>query len=162
MHNQCTSHYLNLCGHWCLGAKAPDHQYPKCWRDINCIGPVSYSNITFKWNNIRKWNYILNNKNKKKSFMKGLIFDLPDSNNSPRDHFVNAPNQWETTLQCNVVSHWLGAYTKWPLLSMPCYVHKNSPLGDHYHVARMLHHIFPLLQGKIIMTNGTLAGVWQG
>ena len=32
-----------------------------------------------------------------------------------RDHFVNAPNQWETTLHCNVVSHWLGAYTKWPL-----------------------------------------------
>ena len=30
-----------------------------------------------------------------------------------RDHFVNAPSQWETTLHCNVVSHWLGAYTKW-------------------------------------------------
>ena len=26
-----------------------------------------------------------------------------------RDHFVYAPSQWETTLQCNVVSHWLGA-----------------------------------------------------
>ena len=26
-----------------------------------------------------------------------------------------APNQWETTLQCNVVSHWQGAYTKWSL-----------------------------------------------
>ena len=24
-----------------------------------------------------------------------------------------APNQWETTLQCNVVFHWLGAYTRW-------------------------------------------------
>ena len=30
-----------------------------------------------------------------------------------RDHFVYAPSQWETTLQCNVVSHWLGAHTKW-------------------------------------------------
>ena len=30
-----------------------------------------------------------------------------------RDHFVYAPSQWETTLQCNVVSHWLGAYTKY-------------------------------------------------
>ena len=29
-----------------------------------------------------------------------------------RDHFVYAPSQWETTLQCNVVSHWLGAFTK--------------------------------------------------
>ena len=30
-----------------------------------------------------------------------------------RDGFVYAPSQWETTLHCNVVSHWLGAYTKW-------------------------------------------------
>ena len=30
-----------------------------------------------------------------------------------RDHFVYAPSQWETTLHCNVASHWLGAYTKW-------------------------------------------------
>ena len=30
-----------------------------------------------------------------------------------RDHFVYAPSQWEATLPCNVVSHWLGAYTKW-------------------------------------------------
>ena len=33
-----------------------------------------------------------------------------------RDHFVYAPNQWETTLRCNVVSHWLGACTNWSLL----------------------------------------------
>ena len=29
------------------------------------------------------------------------------------DHFVYAFNQWGATLHCNVVSHWLGAYTKW-------------------------------------------------
>ena len=28
-------------------------------------------------------------------------------------HFVCAPSQWETTLHCNVVSHWQGAYTEW-------------------------------------------------
>ena len=32
-----------------------------------------------------------------------------------RDHFVHMPSQWETMLQCNVVSHWLDAYTKWSL-----------------------------------------------
>ena len=32
-----------------------------------------------------------------------------------RDHFVNAPSQWETMLYCHVVCHWLGAYTKWSL-----------------------------------------------
>ena len=26
-----------------------------------------------------------------------------------------APSQWEMTLHCNVISHWLGAYTKWSL-----------------------------------------------
>ena len=31
------------------------------------------------------------------------------------DHYVYVPSQWETTLQCNVVSHWLGVYTKWSL-----------------------------------------------
>ena len=30
-------------------------------------------------------------------------------------HFVHAPSQCETTLRCNVVSHWLGTCIKWPL-----------------------------------------------
>ena len=34
-----------------------------------------------------------------------------------RDHFVYVLSQWETTLQCNVVPHWLGAYTKWPCIT---------------------------------------------
>ena len=29
-----------------------------------------------------------------------------------RDSFVCAPSQWEMALQCNVASHWLGAYRK--------------------------------------------------
>ena len=32
-----------------------------------------------------------------------------------RDQSVHAPSQWETTLHCKVVSHWLSAYTKWSL-----------------------------------------------
>ena len=32
-----------------------------------------------------------------------------------RDNFVYAPGQWETTLHCNAVSHWLGSYTKWSM-----------------------------------------------
>ena len=35
---------------------------------------------------------------------------------SSRDRFVYAPSQWETTLQCNVVSNWLSTYPKWSLL----------------------------------------------
>ena len=40
-----------------------------------------------------------------------------------RERFVYAPSQWETTLQCNVVSHWLGAYTEWSL-----YANLHPPL----------------------------------
>ena len=34
-----------------------------------------------------------------------------------RDPVVYAPSQWEATLQRNVVSHWLGACTKWSLIN---------------------------------------------
>ena len=33
-----------------------------------------------------------------------------------KDHFVNAPSQYETTLHCNIVPHWLGTFTRWSLL----------------------------------------------
>ena len=46
-----------------------------------------------------------------------------------RDNFVYAPSQWETTLQCNVVSHWLGAYTKWSLAMDARY---NMAIEIHY------------------------------
>ena len=32
-----------------------------------------------------------------------------------RDHFAYALSQWEIMLQCNIVSHWLDANTKWSL-----------------------------------------------
>ena len=35
-----------------------------------------------------------------------------------RNWFVYAPSQWETLLQCNIISHWLGACTKWSLLQL--------------------------------------------
>ena len=32
-----------------------------------------------------------------------------------RDQFVYVPSQWDKTLDCNIISHWLGTYTKWSL-----------------------------------------------
>ena len=32
-----------------------------------------------------------------------------------KDHFVHALSQWDMVLHCNIISHWLGAYTKWSL-----------------------------------------------
>ena len=42
----------------------------------------------------------------------GAICYLVDtqSHHHYRDRCVYAPSQWETTLHCNVLSHWLGAY----------------------------------------------------
>ena len=34
------------------------------------------------------------------------------------EDFVYAPSQWETTLHCNVVSHWLGAHTNDPCIDI--------------------------------------------
>ena len=39
-----------------------------------------------------------------------------------RDHFVYAPSKWETMLQCNVASHWVGAYTKWSLICTAVFI----------------------------------------
>ena len=36
-----------------------------------------------------------------------------------RDLSVYGLSQWETTFHCNVVSHWLSAYTEWSLSSRP-------------------------------------------
>ena len=32
-----------------------------------------------------------------------------------RDYFVYAHSQWETMLQCNIIFHWLGTFSKWSL-----------------------------------------------
>ena len=44
-----------------------------------------------------------------------------------RDPFVYARSQWETTLHCTLISHWLGAYTKWYLqgVIIGCIYHDN-------------------------------------
>ena len=54
----CTQH----CDYWCPGAKAPGHQYPQCWINIHCIGPILKRYITLIRSNIGKWNYILKKK----------------------------------------------------------------------------------------------------
>ena len=39
-----------------------------------------------------------------------------------RDHFVCVPSQWEMMLHCNVISHWLSAYTDCSLILYYGYV----------------------------------------
>ena len=49
---------------------------------------------------------------------------------------MDAPSQWETTLQCNVVSHWLGAFTTAP----PDFRQANSQkcLYSYQHVSHQV------------------------
>ena len=44
-----------------------------------------------------------------------------------RDQSIYAPSQWETSLQCNNVSHWLGAELDWSLIL--CDTHTGIVLG---------------------------------
>ena len=76
-----------------------------------------------------------------------------------RDHFVYEPSQWEMTLQCNVISHWLGAFTKWfPITALP---HEHRDVSNHQQLNHLFnslfrltpkqtskHHIAALLWGK--------------
>ena len=43
-----------------------------------------------------------------------------------RDHQGYAPSQWKMTLQCNVIPHWLGAFTKWSLMMHQTWNSKHS------------------------------------
>ena len=52
-----------------------------------------------------------------------------DTDHSTGDRFVYVPSQWETTLHCNVVSPWLGAYSK-------CSLHNIIFHQSHYTVPR--------------------------
>ena len=55
-----------------------------------------------------------------------LIY-FPVSHTTGRDHFVYVPNQWEMMLHCNIISNWLGTFTKW-------FLHR-LPLGVRYKVS---------------------------
>ena len=71
-----------------------------------------------------------------------------------RDHIVHAPSQWEATLQCNVVSHWLGACTGWSLLM-------DERLGKD-RMARALQQLWKpwlthwFLEGVVVLSNDFL------
>ena len=47
-----------------------------------------------------------------------------------RDHFAYAPSQWEKTLLCNVVSHWVASSTE-RSLSLSWLLHEIVSVGKH-------------------------------
>ena len=63
-----------------------------------------------------------------------------------RDDFVYAPSQWETTLQCNVVSHWLGACTEWSCWMKAGGINQRLSL---FQLWNKLQHLHPVSFGDI-------------
>ena len=59
-----------------------------------------------------------------------------------REHFMNASSQWEITLHCYVVSHWLGAYTNWSLIMGTClFIHPHGAGPVHTRLNSALLHM---------------------
>ena len=67
-----------------------------------------------------------------------------------RDHFVYVPSQWETTLHCNVVSHWLGAYTERSPMCTSVWLCLH---GVHRYLYILLHHYFVIWTPGICTLN---------
>ena len=78
---------------------------------LSCTNPSS---------NILYWKAVTTVHQQWSCFSYGIITDITTN---IREHFVNAPSQWETTLHCNVVFNWLGACTKW-ILNMMINMHE--------------------------------------
>ena len=92
-------------------------------------------------------------------FIYGLVLWLELAvSNLLQGSFVNVPSQWEMTLHCNVVSHWLGAYTTWSLLLIICIwiyiilcVDHNKIRCSQYHI--MCYHACCLSAIRLYLTH---------
>ena len=78
--------------YWNPGAKAPDHQYPQCWLNVHCTGPVSYMNIIVRGNSIGSENKIMFWK-KIYSVVPGLTDHQPCGTVDICSHHNNIPSQ---------------------------------------------------------------------
>ena len=66
-----------------------------------------------------------------------------------RDHFEYAPNQWETMLPCNVVSHRLGPYTKWSLWVLNFALNTVSYHHQCRHICDILSSFSPKIMAQL-------------
>ena len=122
-HKQLEIHWCDMYSvntDWYPGSKVPEHQYQQCWQNFH---------IQFIMNNLVKLK--LNLKKKKripfifrvnksmaqcKTTVTPLLMHVGVTESCAlkaliyiRDDSRLAPIQWETSLQSNAVSHWLGA-----------------------------------------------------
>ena len=60
-----------------------------------------------------------------------IVNEMMNDMNIARDHFVYVPSQWETTLHCNVVSHWQSTFTKRSLIALNQVEHFHTKYAHH-------------------------------
>ena len=110
----------------CHGAKqAPGHQQPPCITRLNILQQPYYATYILRYSH--HTNYVGMSSSVSNPLVSILLmgcsyyyfFCLI------RYQSMYAPSQWETSLQCNDVSHWLGAYLNWSL------AHVVPVLTDH-------------------------------
>ena len=90
-----------------------------------------------------------------------LIYVMPQSLQS--GIILCVPSQWEMTLHCNVISHWLGTHTQWSLLQW-C-IHQCITLDLHDDVIKWKHFLcnWPFVQGiHRSPDNSPHKGQWRG
>ena len=81
------------------------------------------------------------------AFKKPWVADLPTSlvlgfymavmwyiHDIMRDQSRYSPSQWETSLQCNDISHWLGTYLDWSLHNERLEQHRHHFVHDIYQI----------------------------
>ena len=91
-----------------------------------------------------------------KPFSEYILFISRKQRKNTRDHFVHAPSQWEMTLHCNVISHWLGAYTKWSLVHIPGII-----LCMHLANERQCYKVTSSVIGWATMDQDAIPNIWQ-
>ena len=101
---------------------------------------LRYGELHYKEKTVIRPSYLYNRNSYSTGKTTSLYWDGPmvSPSCSSRDNSVNALSQCETMLQCNVVSHWLGAFTKWSLSST---TYRTYLSWNHRAVCRKYHQI---------------------
>ena len=91
------------------------HQQTQCWQQsctwflLNCFLYFGSADNVIQMTDENSQHF---------QFLNPSLTTMTSHLHYPRDQSRYAPSPWETSLHCNDVPHWLGAYLDWSLLSI--------------------------------------------